>query len=453
MADNTVQTSSADALGVPANLQRRNMIVYVVLVAMTYLSAPITYVDVMHSALIAKLTPSNFLANLPTSANLWMTALPILATWLLPYRWIAKKMVVGCYALQATMGAVVALTLILPTSPGLKIGLLIVHGAILGACSAVGGVYGWEIISRGMSEKMRGWAFGFAFGVGPIFAVLGNGISQYVLGHKHTWISYPHDFALLFGVTFPLIGIMALVALMYHVPAEGQNEKQIVREPFLHYVFGGFGDFIRQKVFVLLLFGYMISFIGWLVYTNGSLNIPNILPGHEPKDYAGFINQLRFGCKMLAGFLIGMLVARRGARSGVVATAALTAAGVLWLLTMRGDAYLGAFALFGAGELAGVYYPNFCMVASKPEHVKRNLSFFFLNGLIPVAAIHGWIADKWSFQTSFTVGLIAALIAVVMALMLPYRKPVNKDKDDIYPGQEDNLKAAIGQSETDRPSL
>ena len=148
--------------------------------------------------------------------------------------------------------------------------------------------------------------------------------------------------------------------------------------------------------------------------------------GVEPKLYAGRIDALRFGGKGVAGFLLGWLVARRGAKSAAAVTTLFTLAGILWLLGATGPVYLVTFALFGAGELAGLYYPNYLVSASKPQHVKRNVSVLALLIALPAAAVpvmHGAISDYWSFHTGFWVALAVGVAALLLVLTLPHRRP------------------------------
>ena len=421
LADSVAPEPVEPETPVPARLQRRNLICYSTTRMLMYLAAPMTYVDVMHGTLIDKMGGSRLMANLPTSVNLWMTLSGVFVAWLIPDRRLVRRVAVTAFSLEAILGAVVGLALFLPTGDAFKIALLLLHAIVLGACGITAEIYTWEILSKSMSREWRGRTLGLAFGIGPLFAVLGSIGADYILKGKIAWLSYPHDYALCFALTAPILGSVALIARAYFVPPT-PDQKQ--RPPLLTHIFGGLWDFMRQRQFYLLIAAYLISYVAWMVYVNGSLNIRNVL-GVEPKEYAGTIQALRFGGKMVAGFLLGFLAARRGAKAGALATLGLTGLGVLWLVTAQGMPYLGAFALFGAGELAGVYFPNYCVSASQPEQTKRNLSFLYLTGLLvgPIPALHGLVADRAGFRASFLIALVAAAVAIMLAAKLPYRAP------------------------------
>ena len=65
--------------------------------------------------------------------------------------------------------------------PGVKIGLVILQGAVCGASWPTAIALLWEVIGRGVAESRRGVALALAFGVGPFLAVLGSLGSQLCL--------------------------------------------------------------------------------------------------------------------------------------------------------------------------------------------------------------------------------------------------------------------------------
>jgi len=417
------EASAAEtASQIPIALQRRNLICYATSRMLLYLAAPVTYIDVMHGTLIDKLGASTTVANLPVSAFMYMTLFGVVVAWLVPYGRLLRPVVVAAFSLNAFTGAVVALSLFLPTTPNLKIGLLMIHAVVLGASGITAEICTWEILGRTMSEQRRGWTLAFAFGVGPLFAVIGSAVVQAALGGNISWLTYPNDYAACFGATAPILGTAALIASAYYVPVLSQAAQQ--RPAFVPYVFGGLWDFLRQRRFLLLVVGYIIVSAAWFVYTNASLNIREAI-GVEPKQYVGAVQGLRFGGKMLGGFLLGFIAARWGAKAAALGTTLFTIAGILWILGVHDLPYLGAFALFGAAELMGVYFPNYCVSASKPENTKRNLSFLYLTGMLIglTPALHGLIVDLAGFRASFLAGLVAGIVALILVLMLPYRPP------------------------------
>ena len=87
----------------------------------------------------------------------------------------------------------------------------------------------------------------------------------------------------------------------------------------------------------------------------------------------------------------------------------------------------------GAGELWGVYYPNYVVTASAKSRIRRNMSIVILlympQGFGPV--LFGRIADGWGLRASFYAagGVLAATLLFVQ-LMLPARpRPRQSDLD------------------------
>ncbi len=407
---------------VPRHLVRRNQVSYAIIVSLIYLAAPILYVDVVQSTLCDKLGASRMVANLPTSLYIGLSVVPLFFAWLIPYMRMVRAVIVVAYLVGAAMGGVVALVLMSPANATTKIAVIIIHAAVNGIVLGTVSVFNWEILSKGMTEVDRGKLFSITFGFGPGFAVLGSLGTQMILQEKISWLPFPYDCAALFGLTAPILVVMALLARRFYVPLPAQPEQ---RQPFVSFIFGGLWGFIRQPRFLLLVIAYLLWYATHFVFNNAGLNLREVL-GVEPKLYAGWINTLRFGGKMMAGFLLGWLVARRGAKAGAVVTTLLTVTAVLWILGVKSQVYLVTFALFGAGELAGLYYPNYLASASKPQDVKRNISLLFMIIALPVGAmpaLHGAIADRWSFHAGFWVALAAGVVALLLVLTLPYLSP------------------------------
>ena len=415
------QQSAAEQIIAP-HLVRRNQICYAIIISMVYLAAPVLYVDVVQAAMCDKLGASKAIANLSSSLYLLVSGLAILFAWLIPYMRMVRRVIVVSYSVAAAMGAVTALVLISPASATAKIAMLVTHSIILGAALGVAGLFMWEVLSKGMSEISRGKLFSITYGFGPGFAVLGSVGTQAILGEKISWLRYPYDCAFLYGLTVPVLALMAFLGSRYYIAIPAKPER---REAFVPFVFGGAWDFIRQRKFCMLVIAYLLFSAAWYVFINASLNLKEAM-GIEPKLLAGTVQTLRFGGKMVAGFLLGWIVARRGARAGVVVGTLVTVGAVLWTLGARGQTYLVAFALFGAGELSALYYINYCVSTSKPENVKRNVSLYGLLTALPLAAmptLHGGIADHWDFQVGFWVALAAGVAALLLVSILPYRPP------------------------------
>ena len=64
--------------------QRRNLVLYVLKWYLLYLAAPVLYVGFVQAGLCKRLGASDFVANLPSSAYLLLTAFPMIIAWVLP---------------------------------------------------------------------------------------------------------------------------------------------------------------------------------------------------------------------------------------------------------------------------------------------------------------------------------------------------------------------------------
>jgi hypothetical protein len=289
------------------------------------------------------------------------------------------------------------------------------------------------MIGRGVSESRRGLALGLAFGAGPILAVIASVGSQLLLAGKMQGVElpfalpqvgYPWNFALLYGLSVPILAIAALQSSLYVVALPEQEPE---RQPFLKGVFGGFGAFLAYRLTLLASITYILVYSGHMVFPNISLYTKEAI-GVPAEEYAGLQLTLRFGFKIVAGFLLGWLLILTNPRTLMVTTATLTVCAVLWALVIPGPWFLVSFGILGAGELFGVYYPNYILGCSPPAQMRRNMAFASLItlpvGFAPV--LYGTIADsiggKPGFQASFAVSLAILAIAILLVwLYLPPR--------------------------------
>ena len=71
---------------------------------------------------------------------------------------------------------------------------------------------------------------------------------------------------------------------------------------------------------------------------------------------------LRFSFKVVAGAVLGWVLTRTNPRVGILATSSIFLVAQIWAMCVTGPWYLVAFGLHGAGELVGVYAPNYIRV-------------------------------------------------------------------------------------------
>jgi fucose permease len=159
-----------------------------------------------------------------------------------------------------------------------------------------------------------------------------------------------------------------------------------------------------------------------VLYTNEVL-------GEPPEAYAGYQFALRFGFKIVAGLLLGWLLARTHPRAGLTATTLLSLIGLAWAICVPGKWYLVTFGILGAGELYGVYYPNYLVSCCPASQVRRNLAYAQLLAL-PVSVtplVFGMISDQYGLRCSIETAAVLLVATILMVhFTLPRRPSVSR---------------------------
>jgi hypothetical protein len=413
-----------------AGEQTRNLVLYGINVTLVYLAAPVLYVGLVHAALLERLGASRTLANLPTSMYFWMTPLPLLVAWYFCQVRVLKAVLVVTYCATAATCALVVAALLLPP-PGrgdqalwVTVAVL-AQGAVLGWTLGVVANFQWEILGRGVAEQRRGFALGLAFGVGPIIAFLASLGSQWLL----RGLAYPWNFAVLFGTGVPAMLLGAVLSTLFVVPPPA---REVPRQPFVAGVLGGLGEFFRYR---LTLLGAVATFLvasGYNILNNFTLYTQEAV-GTLAEEYAGYQNALRFGFKAVAGLFLGWLLTRTNPKAGLLVTGFLCLASVAWILMAPGLWFLLSFGLMGAGELWGVYYPNYILSSSAKSRMRRNMAIVSLIYMPTGFAtlLFGVIGDRYGLRASFLVSLgVLTATLVFVQIMLPARpRPPYPDRD------------------------
>jgi hypothetical protein len=415
--------------------QTRNILIYAANWALIYLASPVTYVGVVQATLVDRLGFSNSEANLPASAYLWSMPLAVVVIWLFPQVRALKPLLIASLASAAVMGGLAALALTL-TGPRAILVALVAYAVVWGCGNGVFATCQWEMIGRGVSASRRGQALGLAFGAGPILAVIASLGSQLIMGGDANvpgflaWLprpSYPWNFATLYLLSVLVLGFAALQSSFFVVP---RPEAEVRRQPFVSGVFGGFFEYLGARQILFAAIAYVMVYSGHEILQNLSLYTREVL-GESPESYAGLLLALRFGFKVAAGFFLGWLLVKTNPRTLLLATAGLTFIAVLWAAVVPGRWFLLASGILGAGELFGVYYPNYILDCSPSSQIRRNMVFTnmitMFVGFAPV--FYGWISDsfgqtdkKFGFQVSFLVSLaVLAATMILVRLTLPAR--------------------------------
>ena len=419
--------------------QTRNVLLYGANVALVYLAAPVLYVGLVGAALCKRLDASDTVSNLPTTAYFWATILAILVAWYFPFVRVLKPVLIGAYLSTATAAAVVAASLVLQENRLVVIAALLGYAVVLGITLQTISTFQWEVLARGVSARRRGQALALAFGGGPVLAVVGSLISQLILsgrvdlplnvgaltlesfGVGSQALGFPWNFAVLFAACVPLMLFAAVLSMLFVVP---RPDVELTRKPFVSGIFGGFREFWSSRVIKFAVLATILVFAGNMIISNLGIYTEEAT-GQKPEQLAGYQNSLRFGFKIIAGLLLGWLLARTNPKAATLATGLIGIAGVCWALLVPGKWFLIAFGLLGAGELYGIYYPNYILSCSRPEHVRRNMAFA---AMLPMPAsiapvLFGWLSDNFGHHYSMLAALLILLASVTLVLVGLPAKP------------------------------
>lgn len=430
----------------PHRDQMRNILLYALNFCMIYLGAPVLYVSICQAALLDTLGANRKLANLPSTAYFWMTPVPILVAWYFHSVRTLKPVLVIGFAAAGLGGGLVGLVLLSDSTNETIFAAVLMHAGLLGICLNVAATFQWEILGRGVSASLRGRALGLTYGIGPILAFISSLASQLILTGKVllptigpglklsmeavviTPIAYPYNFAALFIATTPLLLVCAVSSSQFVVllPA-----VELPREPLVSGIFGGMWEFFEYRLILLAALALVLVGSGYNIMSNISLYTQEAL-GESPDKYVGYQNALRFGCKALAGGVLGWLLTRTNPKAGMLFTGSCCLASVVWAICVPGKLFLLSFALMGAGELFGVYFPNYILCCSEKSRMRRNMSFAsMLNMPTGLAALgYGFVADAYGIRASFYVsaGILVAMLLVVMRLLPSHPSPRNASR-------------------------
>ena len=403
---------------ISTSVNRHNSRIFGLAHLLIYFASPVVYVGIVQAALCDKLGASSTVANLPNSAYLLGFFVPVLLSWTLAYRFEQTAVVVANLITSSSL-ALVALSLFIPVEDSFRLKVVIGQGLVLGFADSTSIVYMYQCLKRGTSLEGRARCLKWTFAFTPILAVLGNFLAQFILNGGIASLSHPRDFGLLYLLASGCTAGVAFLATRFRL-MEVTQEKA----PFATTMRATFQSYVQVRTLFLIWIAYLTLQVAWSATTNLSLYSREALGG-DPKDYAGYMNALRFGFKAVTGFGLGVLVIRWGIRAPLIATILLTAAGILWAWVVPGEAFLLAFAFMGGGELAGAYFPYYVISFSTIAAAARNNAFLSL--VLPVSAfapaMHGFLTEVFGFSASFGLGLIMSGLALLLVFQLPAQAP------------------------------
>ncbi len=413
--------------------QAHNVMLYGLTWGMIYLAAPVLYIGLTQASLLDQLGYSNTISNLPGAVYLWFSPTAVIMAWLFPYVKLLKPIVAIGYAISAAMAAVVVVALLLPV-PHIAMLSVVFHAAVSGVINGTCVAFMWEILGRALSARRRGHAFALSTGPGAFMAVLGSLGSQWLLDQEWTGAAisqfgFRFNYALLYAVVVPLMLVAAWCTARMNVP---QPAIETQRQPFVATVFGGFWEFMTNRLILIAVLGYLLVFAGYSIMPTITLYTPTAV-GVDSQDLVGYQNALRFGFKAALGIFLGWLLVRSFPKLPLIVTTALCILAVVITMFAPGYWFLLSFGIMGAGELFGLYFPNYVACCSSPEKTRRNMAFCGLI-LLPCGAmplVYGAVVDRFktslgeqaAFQVSFGIALTILLVALILVVGCLPRRP------------------------------
>lgn len=421
-----VQKDDKDFCLLPEHLQQRNSLVYIINWSTMYFIAPVSYVGVLHADILKSFNFSDTLANMPAAVSAWALPIPVIIAWMFTSTKFLRPMLCGAYLVLGILGLVIAASFFSP-SDELLLAVLIAHAAFIGVVNGIITMCMWEVLRRGMSEKRRGKTLSLAFGIGPMFAVLGSLLSDLLLSGNFLGESVvakmpePWNYVTLFGVTGPLLLALVFTSMGVTVPPrEADQEKLTLRQNL-----SGMVGYLSNHFILLTLAAFLLTYAGCsYIMPNLGLYITDVT-GEPAENYTGVKMALRFGCKCTYGFLLGMLMIRYHAKVPLLLTTGTCIVGLLWALFIPGKWYLLAFGFLGAGELFYLYFMNYIVSCAPADSIRQYSAY---TGLFPavlgfIAVLYGKVSDSFGYRSSFWLALAFLLVAMLIVVATLPNKP------------------------------
>ncbi|MDB5336180.1 MAG: hypothetical protein JWN70_1799 [Planctomycetaceae bacterium] len=415
--------------------QNRNVLVFAACTCLQYLAAPVLYVGMTQATLCSKLGASPDVANLPETAFFVMTVMPVFLAWLFPGVGYLKRIMSVCYCAAGLALVLVCAALIWDVSDRMKIACVIIQGAVSGAAMPTAIALLWEAMGRGVAESRRGLALGLAFGLGPFLAFGASLASQELLSGK-LWgllpeqLEYPREFVALFGSAGPMMLVAALLSTIVVIPPVRESDADSTREP----LWSGLFDFLTTPLLAKATIVTILLYVGNTIAANMNLYTKYAL-GADPEQYVGYQLALRFFCKGVAGLLLGWILVKSNPRAGILITGLIFVGSQVWALCVPGIWYLFAFGLFGAGELVGVYAPNYILSASSPRRLRQNMAYVTMMMMPagPAGYLFGAIAKSYpdnpafGFRLSFYLCGGILILGLILGITLLPKRPIPEE--------------------------
>jgi hypothetical protein len=442
----------ADECPLGVREQTRNVLIVGLNTALCYLAAPVLYVDAVHTTLMNSLQKEDggvardWISNLPSSAYMVLSVLPLFVAWLFPQIRLLRRILVLSYAVLFVSTALVIAVLLLPLSVWVKAAVVVAHGAVVGGARTVSVACEFEVLGVAVAESRRGQALGLAYGLGPILAILGSLLSQLLLKGAlgpvvvGTW-PFPGNFAAVFATSLPVMALATFLCTRLVIPVPAHEAP---REPFLSGVFGGFGKFLARRVVLIAVLSAILIFCGYQVVDNMTLYC-GVLFKQDPAETAGYQKAVLFTFKVIMGVAMGWVLTWSAPRTAVLISASVGLMGVVFAIVATPSEFLLSFGLLGAGQLFGIYITNYILSCAPKALMRRYMALTMITMMpaAPSGVIYGAVSDffgargtkEFGYRMSFTLAATLIAVGIALALLLPRRPrpdddtPVAKKQD------------------------
>jgi MFS family permease len=418
--------------------QTRNVLIVGLNTALCYLAAPVLYVDTVHTTLMNSLQQEDggiardWLSNLPSSAYMVLSILPLFVAWLFPQIRLLRRILVISYAVLFLSTALVVSVLLMPLPVWMKLAAVVAHGAVVGGARTVSVACEFEVLGVAVAESRRGQALGLAYGLGPILAIIGSLLSQLLLTGAlgpivvGAW-AFPDNFAAVFASSLPVMALATFLCSRLVIPVPAHEAS---REPFLSGVFGGFGRFLGRRVVLLAVLSAILIFCGYQVVDNMTL-YSGVLFKQDPAKTAGYQKAVLFTFKVVMGVTMGWVLTRSAPRAAVLISAVVGLTAVVFAIVAPASVFLLSFGLLGAGQLFGIYITNYILSCAPKALMRRYMAWTMITMMpaAPSGVIYGAVSDffgsrfskEFGYQMSFTVAATLIAVGIVLAMLLPRR--------------------------------
>jgi hypothetical protein len=307
---------------------------------------------------------------------------------------------------------------------------VIVCAGVFGAANAAQNMALWELVRRGVATGRRGALMGWTFGLGPVLACIGSLLQQVLLSSEPLTgfsfaVPFPDNYAWLFAAALPALAASIFLGFAFVIPPPA---GETIPAASMADVLGGVREFVTTRALLTCALAYVLTYAGGrAILDNVSLHARHVL-GPDAQDTVGLQNFLRFGFKAAAGVLLGQLLARTNARAPLLATIGLLLVGMGWALNATGWWYLLTVGWLGAGELFGAYFFNYVTTASRPAHVRVNIAYLNLLGIVVgfASVTYGHVSESHGRLATFYLASGILVVAVLLVLFSVPARPGSK---------------------------